>query len=136
MKFFNEKNRRIIVIILAIILAAAMVLALVAPAFASDESAAGTESTASLSVTGDSDKGTILNGIHIGGTDVSGLTKDEAVRKINDYISGLSSETFTVSCGSETRTIQVSDLGFSWDPNGVVDEAVQLGKSGDRKSVV
>ena len=88
---WNPKNRRIIVIILAVILAASMVLALLMPVLAENQ-------TDSLVRT----EGVIGNDIHVGDVDVSGLTVDEAKAKVNEEVSEKSAQTLTVSLYSGT----------------------------------
>jgi|LAHS01.1.fsa_nt_gb vancomycin resistance protein YoaR len=117
---WNPKNRRIIVIILAVILAASMVLALLMPVLAENQ-------TDSLVRT----EGVIGNDIHVGDVDVSGLTVDEAKAKVNEEVSEKSAQTLTVSANGQTQSIAVSDLGYSWTNESDLDTAPDLGKCGN-----
>lgn len=122
----NKKMQRIIVAIIAIILAITMILTLIAPVLASDE---GSTASGGLDISCTSD--TILQGVHIGSVDVSGMTADQARSAVQAQVDGMAASTLTVDANGKTDTAPVSDLGFSWTNTDVADKAAKLGKCGN-----
>lgn len=75
--------------------------------------------------------GVICNGVKIGQFDVSGLTKEEALNKINDYVNSLSDTDISFTVEGDEVTYKVSDFELTWSNPEVVDEAFELGKCGN-----
>lgn len=82
------------------------------------------------------DDGTILQGVSIGNSDVSGMTKKEAVKVIEAEIEKYSAETFTFELETGDKLeASLSELGFeAEDLEAAVDEAEKYGKSGNAVS--
>ena len=91
---------------------------------------------------------TIYEGVKVGEVEIGGMTKDEAETAVNSYITNILNTKITLSLdGSDDKKIELTagDLGLSWSNQSILEEAVNLGKSGnvikrykvkDRKSVV
>lgn len=71
------------------------------------------------------------SGVSIGGTDVSGLTKEEALTKVREYVSDYTSKHVSLFVDDNTASSTISDLGYYWKNTDVVDEALNLGKQGN-----
>jgi vancomycin resistance protein YoaR len=127
---WNPKKRKIIVIILAVILAASMILALLMPVLADDSSGSTYSQKESLSLE-DAGDGTILDGIQAGDIDISGLTADAAKSKISAAVAEKAAKSLTVSANGKTQSIALSDLGYAWNNQNVIDALPSLGKCGN-----
>jgi vancomycin resistance protein YoaR len=68
----------------------------------------------------------IHSGVSIAGTDVGGLTRDEAVAAVNMYLNQIQSAPITVSSGDKTWDILPSDLGIETDVQSAVSAAYDL----------
>lgn len=77
------------------------------------------------------DDETISEGIHIESVDVSGMTYEEALSAVNEYVNGLGSTEVNLHVNENTVTVPVSELGFSCSAEAVVEHAINLGKSGN-----
>lgn len=76
--------------------------------------------------------GTILNGIYAEDINLSGMTYEQALDSINGYISGISNANITLNgIGGANVTVPISDLGISWDDNGILEDAFTQGLSGN-----
>lgn len=73
----------------------------------------------------------IAMGVYAGEVNLSGLTKDEAEKAINDYILEKSEEKFTLAIGDEELEVSLGDIGIAWENQEVVEEAYDLGKTGN-----
>jgi vancomycin resistance protein YoaR len=74
---------------------------------------------------------TINKGIYIEGMDVSGLTKEEASDVVEAYIDELENKTITFVIDSHKVDFKALELGMEWKNADVVEEAVNLGKTGN-----
>ena len=75
--------------------------------------------------------GVICKGVEIGQFDVSGLTKEEALNKINDYVNSLANTEISFAVEGDEVTYKVSDFELKWSNPECVDEAYDLGKQGN-----
>ena len=76
--------------------------------------------------------GNIKDNIFVGNLNISGLTYNQAVKTVDDYIFDLSAKEFTfVSVNDNKETVNARDLGIYWANKDVIKEAMQLGKSGN-----
>lgn len=82
------------------------------------------------------DDGTILPGVSIGNTDVSGMTKSEAVEAVGKVISDYSEKTFRFQFENGNQMeATLEELGFSApELENTVENAVKYGKSGNAVS--
>lgn len=74
---------------------------------------------------------TIPSTVYIQGIDVSGMTQEEADRAIADYTDSLNNYMFTLTTGDKSIQVSVEDLGLSVANPEVVEEALNLGKTGN-----
>jgi vancomycin resistance protein YoaR len=74
---------------------------------------------------------TINSGISIAGIDVSGMTAEEAAVAVNDYLSDLESKAITFMIDTNEVTVKASELGMQCEYMEVIEDAVNLGKTGN-----
>ena len=79
------------------------------------------------------DDGTILSGVFIGDTDVSGMTKAEAIEAVGNTLSGCSGEKILLELDSNRNAeVTLEELGFLAPKlEATVDKAVKYGKTGN-----
>ena len=75
--------------------------------------------------------GVIHSGVYIDGIDVSGMTVAEAQAEIEAYAEELGQETLTLNIGENQLQPTLSELGLSCTNMDVIEEAAQLGKTGN-----
>ena len=73
----------------------------------------------------------IAMGVYIDDVDVSGMTKAEAEEAVNQYFIDKSEETITLSIEGETIEVQRTALGVAWNNKDVIQDAYDLGKTGN-----
>ena len=78
----------------------------------------------------DSDQ-TISQGVYIGDVDVSGMTQEEAKKAVEDGMSEAKAANITLKVDDQEIVVSAGDLGLSWANEEVVQEAAELGKSGN-----
>lgn len=74
---------------------------------------------------------TILQGVKIDQLDVSGMTRAEAVQALENYEEKLGEQTITFGIGGETLKTPLSELGVTFDNEGIIDEALSIGRTGN-----
>ena len=75
---------------------------------------------------------TILEGVYAGDISLSGMTREEAKAAIQSYVDSLASSTITLNVvEGNTVNVTASELGLGWANPELVEEAVNLGKSGN-----
>ncbi len=74
---------------------------------------------------------TIPSTVYIGDIDVSGMTMEEAKDALNDYAATLQNTIFTLSTGEKNIQVSAEDLGLNIANPEVVEEALNLGKTGN-----
>jgi len=77
------------------------------------------------------DSNQIVKGIHIQGVDVSGLTKEEAQEKITNVFASSLGADVTLLHNSEEIYISPADIYASFDIEGAVELAYQIGRTGN-----
>ncbi len=78
-----------------------------------------------------SENSVIADRIFIGDVAVGGMTKEEAINAVQDYVDGLADQTVTLTINDVSVEATAEDLGVSWKNQESVDEAVAYGKSGN-----
>ncbi len=74
----------------------------------------------------------ILPGIYVEDMSLEGKTAQEARKMLEDYIAELCNKEITlVAVGGNGVTITPTDIGFAWSNQEIVDEAAQIGQSGN-----
>lgn len=74
---------------------------------------------------------TILNGVHIGAVDVSGMTAAQAKAALESQIETMQEESITMHIMDQTFSTSAASLGYTWDNSAVLREAVEYGQSGN-----
>ena len=75
--------------------------------------------------------GKIHDGVYADSIDLSGMTADQASKAIESYVDKMKSAQLTLNCASgNSVTVSASELGLHWGNEEIVQEAVELGKSG------
>lgn len=86
----------------------------------------------SITVEAGEENNTILGGIYIGETDISGMTAQEAQSAVNGYVDALKNKNVTFGVAGDCYVaVTAGDLGLKWENTGVVKEAAMLGKKGN-----
>lgn len=75
--------------------------------------------------------GVIVDGVYAGNINLSGLTSDEAKEAVNEYIETLEKKTITVVTGDHEDVLNLSEVGIEWTNSEIVDEAMDLAKTGN-----
>ena len=78
-----------------------------------------------------SENSVMADRIFIGDVAVGGMTKEEAINAVQDYVDGLADQTVTLTINDVSVEATAEDLGVSWKNQESVDEAVAYGKSGN-----
>ena len=73
----------------------------------------------------------IAMGIFLDDVNVSGMTKEEAIIAVNDYVASKGEETISFDIDGEVLEVSRGSLGIAWNNPEVVDEAVAVGKTGN-----
>lgn len=79
----------------------------------------------------DEESAVIADHVTIGGVDVGGMTVDEATALLAERTSGCQNAVFTLTSGEKSIQVNGMDLGLAWGNPGVVEEAANIGKSGN-----
>ena len=73
----------------------------------------------------------IYPGVTIQGMSVGGLTQEEAEAKVQEYVDQVSQETVTLQVRKKETAFPLSDIGLKCTNMDVVEEAYNLGKTGN-----
>lgn len=73
----------------------------------------------------------IQEGVYIGGIAVGGMTAEEATTAVDTYVAGLQEQWITLVGPKNTLRYQLKDLGLSVKTSEVVQEAIELGNTGN-----
>lgn len=85
------------------------------------------------------DNDLILNGAFVEHVNIGGLTKEQAVKKVNkQYVDPITKcvMTFIADSGDYEKSYTVEELGLSYDVKSIVDEAYKLGRKGNKLEVI
>lgn len=74
---------------------------------------------------------TIAKGVYIDTVDISGMTVQEAQSAMKKHIEDLRSKDFAILIGDNTIVITMGELGYTYEPNNYIKQAIGLGKSGN-----
>lgn len=78
------------------------------------------------------DKDKISKNIYIGRTDVSGMTKEEAVQAVTDALGNYQTSQLILKVGDQSANVAISELNASVeDTDKLVKEALEYGKKGN-----
>lgn len=73
----------------------------------------------------------VAEGVYIGNTYVGGMTAAEARAAIEEYIAGAETSEITLSAGQKSIQVDASELGIHFTDMNVVQEAIDVGRSGN-----
>ncbi len=82
-------------------------------------------------VTAESEDETITQGVYIDSIPIGGMTAEGAKQAVNDYADDLKSKKMTVKIDDNTETVTLGKLGYDYKENNYIEEAVQIGKTGN-----
>ena len=72
------------------------------------------------------------NGIYVGNVDISGMTVEEAKAAVQEYVDTIGQVEITLVAAKDTQVVvKVSDFGITWSNPEVVDEAIEIGTTGN-----
>lgn len=88
-------------------------------------------SVAGITVYASSNSNTICKGIYINTVDVGGMTKEEALEALSQYMETAKDTNITVFVDENTVPATVADFGMEADLESTVDTALDFGKTGN-----
>lgn len=71
----------------------------------------------------------IAQGVYIGNIDVGGMTEQEALNAVTDYVNNAGEAVFTLTAGEHSTQVKASDLALEFTDMNVVSEAMDVGKA-------
>lgn len=74
---------------------------------------------------------TIVNGVVVEGIDIGGLTKEEAIAKINEYVATVTGKQAELSVDGNKAVSTIGELGYYWKNQDIVSKAAELCKEGN-----
>lgn len=74
---------------------------------------------------------TILDGVRIGGIDVSGMTRTEAQKALEDHEQQIGTQQITLEIGDERVEASLADFGIAFENTDMIDEALSIGRVGN-----
>jgi vancomycin resistance protein YoaR len=82
-------------------------------------------------VSAEEDDNTICKGVFIDEVDVSGMTRTQAETAATDFINGLRSKGVAITVNDNVVYSTMGDLGYTADITDTLDQAMDLGKTGN-----
>jgi len=73
----------------------------------------------------------IFSNIYIAGIDVSNLSKEDAISKINTELETILNQEIILKCDDKEHIIKPSDIGIKYNVEQVVEEAYRIGRVGN-----
>ncbi len=73
----------------------------------------------------------ITKGVFIDAVDVSGMTEDEAEDAVDSFLGDLRSKGIAIMVGENTVFKTLGDLGYTYEPNDNIRQALDLGTAGN-----
>ena len=75
---------------------------------------------------------TIPDGVYMEDMNLSGMTQEEAMQMVNDFVAGLKQKVVTFGAvGDHYVAVTAGDLGMTWVNTAAIEEAAGLGKAGN-----
>lgn len=75
---------------------------------------------------------TIKSGIYAENVDLSGMTKEEALQAVGNFVDGLKDTSITLLTGADSKVVVTAgELGISWANPELVTEALEVGTRGN-----
>ncbi|MBB6624029.1 VanW family protein [Clostridium gasigenes] len=77
----------------------------------------------------------VYPGVNVYGVEIGGLTKEEAIKSLNEKLSvNIMDKTLAVTAGEQKFDLKYSDLNLSYDVEAIATDAVKYGKDGSNFS--
>ncbi|MDF2539356.1 MAG: hypothetical protein K0S76_2377 [Herbinix sp.] len=73
----------------------------------------------------------ICQGVFIDEVDVSGMTREEAVDAVNDFVNSLRKKGIAIRVDDDVVYTTLGDLGYKAEPYDYIEQALDLGKAGN-----
>ena len=74
----------------------------------------------------------IRDGVYAGTVPLGGLTREEAIAAVEQYVAGLMDETMILLCAEQqTVEVKLKDLNVFWSNPEMIDRAVDYGNRGN-----
>lgn len=74
---------------------------------------------------------TICKGVFIEAVEVSNMTKEQAKTAVEEYVNGLKAKGIAITIGENVVYSTMGDMGYQADVSSIIDEAMNLGKTGN-----
>ena len=74
---------------------------------------------------------TIYNGIFIDEVNVSGMTKEEAAKAVEEFVETLRQKEVAITVGDQVAATTLGKLGYTYELNDVIEQAYAIGRSGN-----
>lgn len=84
-----------------------------------------------LHASAEENENTICQGVFIDEVDVSGMNKEEAEAAVNDFVADLQSRGIAIKVGKEIVYFTMGEIGYTYQPNNNIEEALGFGKTGN-----
>ena len=86
---------------------------------------------AGMKVYADGKSGTIPNGVYVDTVSLGGKTTEEARELVDEYVKSLANKRFTLVVDGHNVKTTLENIGFSCVENNYVEDASNLGKTGN-----
>jgi vancomycin resistance protein YoaR len=86
--------------------------------------------TAASAAIGVTSRGEVLNGVSIGGVDLTGMDRQAAAERLTAALPSLSAGSVTIVADGEESVISFEELGRGYEIEAMVDAALAVGRSG------
>ena len=73
----------------------------------------------------------IIPGVSVGNVDIGGLTREEAIAKVQEYMTSFTNKKVTLMVDENTAETTIGEIGYYWKNTSVIDRAEDLCKKGN-----
>ncbi len=74
---------------------------------------------------------TVCQGVFIDEVDIGGMTKEQAKAAVDEFVEGLRNAGVAIMVGEDIVYSTMGDLGYTYEPNDNIEQAISIGKSGN-----
>lgn len=82
-------------------------------------------------VVSNQNRSTIFDGIYVMGVSISGLSKEDAYEKVNEFIQSQIPDELKIKHGEYETSISTDSISINFDVHSAIDTAYQIGRSGN-----
>ena len=79
----------------------------------------------------EADDNKIQDGVYVDNVDLSGMSKEEASKAVDDFVNSYYDEKITLGAGKEETEVEVADLNLEWLNKDIANEALGIGRKGN-----